>query len=94
MNLPSELVGRFSHLQGSLRRRESCGGRGEAAPPPALCSGGGERGTGQAGRRGAWSAASSSQRSALGRAASLRPHGRASGGPIEGRHRVSEASGA
>lgn len=39
MNLLSELVRRSRHLQGSLRRRQSCGGRGEAAPPPALSSG-------------------------------------------------------
>lgn len=39
MNLHSELVRRSRHLQGSLRRRESCGGRGEAAPPLARCSG-------------------------------------------------------
>lgn len=39
MNLRSELVPHSRHLQGSVRRRESCGGRREAAPPPVRCSG-------------------------------------------------------
>lgn len=67
---------------------------GRRLRPQCAAPGGGERGTGRAGRRGAWSAASSPERSALGCAASLRPHGRASGRAIEGRHRGSEARGA
>lgn len=39
MNLHSELVSRSRHLQGFGRPKESCGGRGEAAPPPVRCSG-------------------------------------------------------
>lgn len=67
---------------------------GRRLRPQCAAPGGGERGTGRAGRRGAWSAASSPEQSALSCAAILRPHGRASGRAIEGRHRGSEARGA
>lgn len=67
---------------------------GSRLRPQCAAPGGGERGTGRAGRRGAWSAASSPERTALGCASSFRPHGRASGRAIEGRHRGSEARGA
>lgn len=67
--------------------------RGGGSAPSALQRAVASAGLGGPGRRGAWPAASSPQRSALGCALSLRPHGRAGGRAIEGRHRGREARG-